>query len=108
MAITETSPSYLMVANPASDCVTVLDVESGRLVAVVQVGRGPNSIVITPDRHYALVLNETSGDLAVIRIYSLGGNQEGGVRVKRYKSAPLFNLIPVGARPVSAAVVMFT
>jgi YVTN family beta-propeller protein len=108
MAIAETSPAYLLVANPSADSVTVLDVDSGKLVALVQVGKGPNAIVITPDRQYALVLNETSGDLAVIRVYSLGGNQEGGVRVKRYKSAPLFSLIPVGQRPVSAAVVTFS
>jgi hypothetical protein len=112
MAITESSPfsasSYLMVANPAAGRVTVLDVDSGKLTALVQVGIGPGEIVITPDRQFALVLNETSGDLAVIRIFSLGGNQEGGVRVKRYKSAPLFTLIPVGERPVSAAVLTFS
>jgi len=108
MAITETNPSYLMIANPEADRITVLDVDTGKLTALVQVGRGPCSIVITPDRQYALVLNEASGDLAVIRIFSLGGNQEGGNRVKRYKSAPLFSMVPVGQRPVSAAVVSFS
>ena len=81
----------------------MLDVETGKLVALVQVGREPRQIVITPDNEYALVLNEKSGDMAVIRIFSLGGNQVGGDRVKRYKSAPLFTMIPVGERPVSAA-----
>ena len=76
-----------------------------RLVALVQVGSEPRQIVITPDNEYALVLNEKSGDMAVIRIFTLGGNQVGGERVKRYKSAPLFTMIPVGERPVSAAVV---
>jgi YVTN family beta-propeller protein len=108
MAITETNPSYLMIANPDADRITVLDVDTGKLTALVQVGRGPSKIVITPDRQYALVLNEESGDLAVIRIFSLGGNQEGGTRVKRYKSAPLFSLIAVGQRPVGAAVVTFS
>jgi len=107
MAIAESDrpPAYLLVANPDADSVTVLDVETGKLMALVQVGRGPGQIVITPDDEYALVLNETSGDMAVIRIFSLGGNQAGGDRVKRYKSAPLFTMIPVGERPVSAAVV---
>jgi YVTN family beta-propeller protein len=100
--------AYLLVANPDADSVTVLDVESGKLVALVQVGREPRQIVITPDNEYALVLNEKSGDMAVIRIFSLGGNQVGGDRVKRYKSAPLFTMIPVGERPVSAAVVALT
>ena len=110
MAVSESlqPPSYLLVANPESDTVTVLDVESGKLIAQVQVGRQPGQIIVTPDNQYALVLNEKSGDMAVIRIFSLGGNQAGGERVKRYKSAPLFTMIPVGERPVSAAVVALT
>jgi len=107
MAVSEGAqpPAYLLVTNPKSDTVTVLDVESGKLVALVQVGSGPRQIVLTPDNEYALVLNEGSGDMAVIRIFSLGGNQVGGDRVKRYKQAPLFTMIPVGAGPISAAVV---
>jgi DNA-binding beta-propeller fold protein YncE len=98
MAITDTSPSYLLVANPETSSITVFDVDSRKLVAVVQVGRQPGSILITPDNQYVLVLNEESGDLAVIRIFSLAGRY-------RYKPAPLFTLIPVGEKPVSAAVV---
>ena len=107
MAIAESDrpPAYLLVANPDADSVTVLDVETGNLVALVQVGREPRRIVITPDNEYALVLNQKSGDMAVIRIFSLSGNQVGGNRVRRYKSAPLFTMIPVGEGPVSAAVV---
>ena len=101
MAIAESDrpPAYLLVANPDADRVTVLDVETGNLVALVQVGSEPRQIVITPDNEYALVLNEKSGDMAVIRIFSLGGGP-----VKRYPT-PLFTMIPVGERPVSAAVV---
>jgi YVTN family beta-propeller protein len=107
MAVSEggQTPAYLLVANPESDTITVLAVESGKLVALVQVGNSPRQIVITPDNEYALVLNERSGDVAVIRIFSLGGNQVGGDRVKRYKQAPIFTMIPVGEGPVSAAVV---
>jgi len=98
MAITDTSPSYLLVANPETSDITVFDVDSRKLVAVVQVGRRPGSILVTPDNQYVLVLNEESGDLAVIRIFSLAGRY-------RYKPAPLFTMIPVGERPVGAAVV---
>ena len=98
MAITDTSPSYLLVANPESSGITVFDVDTRKLVAVVQVGRQPGSILVTPDNQYALVLNEESGDLAVIRIFSLAARY-------RYKPAPLFTMIPVGEKPVSAAVV---
>ena len=110
MAVTEGSPfsSYLMVANPQNDAITVLDVYSGQLTAVVSVGKGPRVIVITPDKEYALVLNQESGDMAVIWLKTLAGNQAGGVRVRRYKSAPIFTMVPVGAGPVSAAVVALT
>jgi DNA-binding beta-propeller fold protein YncE len=100
-------PAYLMVANPEQNCVTVLDLDnSGRLVAQVQVGQGPGSILLTPARdgqdQYALVLNEGSGDLAVIRIRSLPRDAES-----RRRPTPLFNLIQVGEKPVSAAVMSF-
>jgi YVTN family beta-propeller protein len=108
MTVTETNPSYLMVSNPDANGVTVLDVYSGKLTAVIGVGRGPCAIVITPDHEYALVLNRLSGDMAVIWLRELAGNQVGGVRVKRYKTAPLFTMIPVGQGPVSAAVVRLT
>jgi DNA-binding beta-propeller fold protein YncE len=98
MAITDTSPSYLLVANPETSGIMVFDVDTRKLVAVIQVGRQPGCILVTPDNQYALVLNEKSGDLAVIRIFSLAARY-------RYKPAPLFTLIPVGERPVGAAVV---
>ena len=98
MAITDTSPSYLLVANPESSGVMVFDVDTRMKVALIQVGRQPGSILVTPDNQYALVLNEESGDLAVIRIFSLGARY-------RYKPAPLFTMIPVGEKPVSAVVV---
>jgi YVTN family beta-propeller protein len=93
--------NFLMVTNPETNSVTVLDTDLHKLVAVVQVGQEPREILITPDNQYALVLNQKSGDLAVIRIAALNARE----RVRRYKSAPLFTLIPVGQKPVSAAVV---
>jgi len=98
MAITDTLPSYLLVANPETSGIMVFDVDTRKLVAAIQVGRQPGSILVTPDNQYVLVLNEGSGDLAVIRIFSLAARY-------RYKPAPLFTLIPVGEKPVSGAVV---
>jgi hypothetical protein len=100
-------PSYLMAANPETNSITILDLESdGKLVAQVQVGQGPGMIVMTPELagqdRYALVLNEQSGDLAVIRMKSLPHDAE-----QRRRPAPLFTLIPVGERPVSACVMSF-
>ena len=103
------APQYLLVTNPETNTVTVLDLENnGKLVASVQVGQEPRAIVVTPAREgqdqYALVLNEKSGDLAVIRIYSLL-NQDPK---RRRMPTPLFTLVPVGEGPVSAAVMSFT
>jgi DNA-binding beta-propeller fold protein YncE len=108
MAVTDLPP-YLMVANPQSDTVTVLDFEnSGKLVAAVQVGQQPEQIVLTPARpgqdQYALVLNQGSGDLAVIRVNTLANSDP----LRRYQPRPVFTLIPIGEKPVSAAVVSFS
>ncbi len=98
MAVTTSSPEYLFVANSQSGDVTVIDVQSRRLVAQVPVGEDPAAIAITPDNAYALVANRRSGDLAVIRISTFAG------LTRRTRSAPLFTLIGVGAQPVSIAI----
>jgi YVTN family beta-propeller protein len=102
MAATDTPP-FLLVANPDTNSVTVLDLANQNLSAVVEVGAGPTAILTTPDNQYALVLNELSGDMAVIRLDRLSASSSD--RVLRFKSASLFTMIPVGEAPVSAAVV---
>jgi DNA-binding beta-propeller fold protein YncE len=89
-------PEYLFVTNPASGEVTILSIDSRKAIAVTRVGSEPSFVAITPDNQYALVLNRASGDMAVIRI--------AAITAKRTKTAPLFTMIPVGSRPVSAAV----
>ena len=96
------SPGYLFVANPKSAAVSILDIETSTLLAVTPVGTEPACIAITPDDQYALVLNRASGDMAVIRIPNVtrAANEQ-----RRWKKGPLFMLIPIGSKPVSAAVV---
>lgn len=96
------SPGYLFVANPKSADVSILDIETRRVVAVTPVGTEPSYITITPDDQYALVLNQASGDMAVIRIPNVtrAVNEQ-----RRWRKGPLFMLIPVGSKPVSAAIV---
>jgi YVTN family beta-propeller protein len=89
------SDSLLFVASPQSGDVSILEIFSRKVIAVVPVGSDPGAIVITPDNRYALVLNRKSGDVAVLRASTLAGN--------RFKWA-LLTVIPVGSRPVSAAV----
>jgi YVTN family beta-propeller protein len=99
------SPAYLMLTNPEADAITVLDTDAYTLVASVRVGRGPCRILLTPDGQYALVLNEKSGDVAVVRMLALSTTPNGGYRPFKPAPAPIFTLIPVGERPVSAAFV---
>ncbi|HOL72156.1 MAG TPA: hypothetical protein PLA43_01390 [Bryobacteraceae bacterium] len=87
---------FLLVANAQSNEVTIIDIETHRVVAVVAVGQEPGAITITPDGQYALVLNRVSGDMAVIRL--------GAITATRSRSAPLFTMIPVGSKPVGAVV----
>jgi YVTN family beta-propeller protein len=88
------SNTDLIVASPQSGVVSVLDILTRKLIAVVSVGSDPGFVAITPGDQFALVLNRKSGDVAVLRI--------GAVQRTRYP-APLLSVIPVGSRPVSAA-----
>jgi YVTN family beta-propeller protein len=96
------SPGYLFVANPKSADVSILDIETSTVLMVTPVGAEPAFIAITPDDKYALVLNQVSGDMAVIRIPNVTAAAR---EERRWKKGPLFTLIPVGSKPVSAAVV---
>jgi YVTN family beta-propeller protein len=98
MAVSGTPP-YLFVANPESGNITVLDIDTRKLVAALAVGQEPRHILITPDNRYALVLNWRSGNMAVIRISAFTDRRH------RTDPAPLFTIVPVGAQPVAAAVV---
>lgn len=103
MAASDTVPSYLLVTNPDTNSVTVLNVDTQAYPAVVQVGEQPCQIILTPDQKWALVLNAKSGDMAVIRLVSLDAAQSK--RVMNYKMAPIFTMVPLGENPVSGAVV---
>src|SRR5450755_1729114 len=90
------SLAYLFVASPGSGDVNILEINSRKVVAVASVGADPGFITVTPDDQYALVLNRRSGDVAVLRV--------GAITKNRNRRASLLTVIPVGSRPVSAAV----
>ena len=90
------SGSLLFVTSPQSGDVSILNIPTRKVIGVVQVGSDPGFVIVTPDDQYALVLNRKSGDVAVLRV--------GGITPNRYKSAALFTVIPVGSKPVSAAI----
>jgi DNA-binding beta-propeller fold protein YncE len=94
------SDRYLFVASPQSSDVTILNIAAQKVWGVLSVGSDsdPGFVAITPDDQYALVLNRKSGDVAVLRVDLITPN--------RYKerAAKLLTVIPVGSKPVSAAV----
>ena len=92
------SALYLFVASPQSGDVSILNIATQKVIGVLPVGNDPGFIAVTPDDQYALVLNRKSGDVAVLRV--------GLIAPNRYKErvAKLLTVIPVGSRPVSAAV----
>ncbi len=96
MAASSGRPPYLFIANPTSGDVTIMNVTTRKVQAIASVGADPGFIAITPDNQFALVLNRRSGDMGVLRIHDKLQPQR--------KSAGLFTMIPVGSKPVSAAV----
>lgn len=56
------------VSNKGSNTVTVIDRSTDRVVDVIQVGRGPQGIVVTPDTFRAFVVNSDSNSLSILDI----------------------------------------
>jgi DNA-binding beta-propeller fold protein YncE len=90
------SQAYLFVASPSAGSVSILEINSRKVVAVLSVGSDPQFIAVTPDDQYALVLNRQSGDVSVLRVATITKNRD--------RRASLLTVIPVGSKPVSAAV----
>jgi len=88
--------SYVFVVSPQAGNVSILTINPPQVFAVVSVGSDPGFVTITPDEQYALVLNRKSGDVAVLRATE--------IQPHPHRPAPLLTMIPVGSRPVSAAV----
>jgi len=101
MACSE-KPDYLFVGSASGTDVCVLNIYNRRMVGIVEITQKPTFITVTPDNRYALILDEQSGNVAVIHITAIRTNGIAG----RYKSgASLFAMLPVGVKPVQAVVV---
>lgn len=97
------NPAYLFVASASGSDICILSVDTRKVIGIVEVGQKPGYVGITPDSRYALILDELSGDLAIIYI---PGIRQNTLRTSRYKTGgALFTLLPVGNRPVHVAVV---
>jgi DNA-binding beta-propeller fold protein YncE len=98
MAASGPEPAYLFVASANGSDVSILNVDTRKLIGVVDVGGQADFIAITPDNRFALVLDQISGAMAVINIPT--------IRMTRAKNgASLFTLVDVGVRPVHVSVV---
>lgn len=92
-------PFDLFVASRRAANLTVLDADNRKILGILPVGLSPCYITVTPDSQYALVLDEGSGDLAVVRIPDIHRNH--GLR----NGIALFRLLNVGNKPIHAAVI---
>jgi DNA-binding beta-propeller fold protein YncE len=104
MACSE-NPAYLFVGSHSGSDVCILNIDSRRMIGIVDAGQRPTYITITPDSQYALVLNEGVGTMAVIHVAEVAVNVSNPDKKRNKVVAGLFTLLPVGDRPVHAIVV---
>jgi YVTN family beta-propeller protein len=96
------NPAYLFVASRSTSHVYIMDVANRKLIGNVAVGEKPVYIAVTPDSQYALVLDELSGDMAVIHVSAIRADWNANWKKS---GAALFTVVPVGSKPLQAAVV---
>ena len=108
MAASAQPAEYLFVANANGSDVSILNLDTRKLVGVVGVGGQSDFIAITPDNRFALILNKSSGAMAVIDIPAIRANRvKPGATLPDWvwRSVGLFTLVDVGAGPVHVAIV---
>ena len=98
MAVSERR-NLLFVTNPGSGDLTILDIDTRGLSASVHIGETPGDVLLTPDGEYALVLDQHSGIVSVVRITTVLG--------RKSKTSPLFTVFPTAAGALSAIIVPF-
>jgi hypothetical protein len=92
------SEKLLFVASPQSGDVSILKIDTQKVIGVLPVGNDPGFIAVTPNDQYALILNRKSGDVAVLYV-----DLNPQIRYKE-RAGKLLTVIPVGSKPVYAAV----
>jgi DNA-binding beta-propeller fold protein YncE len=104
MACSDT-PAYLFVASASGTDVCIMSVDIRKVIGLVEIGGRPTYITITPGDQFALVLSENSNDMAVIHIPAVLASQSDPNKLRNKTGAALFRVVPVGAKPVHAAVI---
>jgi YVTN family beta-propeller protein len=90
----------LFVTNRESGDLTILDIDSRGVAASVHVGENPGEVLLTPDGEYALVIDERSGNVSVVRLTTVLDGKKKEVK-------PLFTVFPTAADAHSAIIVPF-
>jgi DNA-binding beta-propeller fold protein YncE len=103
MACSDT-PAYLFVASASGTDVCIMNVDIRKIIGLVEIGGRPTYITITPGDQFALVLSESSNDMAVIHIPAVLASQSDPFKLRYRSGAALFTVLPVGSKPVHAAV----
>lgn len=98
MAVSE-SRNLLFVTNPETGDLTILNIETRGMSAMVHVGETPGDVLLTPDGQYALVLDQRSGNVSVVRIAT--------VLDRKVKTKPLFTVFPTASDARSAIIVPY-
>lgn len=99
------NPAYLFVGSASGSDVCILNIDSRKMIGIVDAGQRPTFIAVTPDSQYALILAESSGTMAVIHIPDVAANAGNAAKWRSKMTAGLFTLLNVGERPVHVALV---
>jgi YVTN family beta-propeller protein len=97
--------NLLYITNAGSGDLSIFDIDTRTLAASVHIGGKPGEVLLTPDGEYALVVNQESGDVSVVRVETVVGAGGAGMLDRTNKVKPLFTVFPTAANPQSAAIV---
>jgi len=104
--------NLLFLTNPDAGDVTILDIESRRIVASIRTGGHPREILVasSPDsatqEEYAFAVDGDSGDVSVIHIPAV--QHKTGDAIIAEPPKPVFAVFHTGAAPQSAVIVPYT
>ncbi|MBD2823170.1 YncE family protein, partial [Xenorhabdus sp. 42] len=79
---------FAYITNFYSDNVSVIDVETNKVITIIPVGKHPSDVAITPDRQFVYVTNLTSKNISVINT----------------ETNSVIATIPVGGQPYGIAI----
>lgn len=86
--IVDAQNGTLWVSNFGSDAINLWSIDDSQKAGSVHTGHAPDALAFSADQHLLLAADAQSGDVAVIRTVTAGGN-----------GPTLFTILPAGAKP---------